>query len=143
MTRLNELRGMGQMKPGRGEIRSRGQSAGIAAVAFVLMLWPVSPVAAHALVVASTPSANAEIAGPAFDLRIQFSDRIDKRRSKLSLLSTTGQAFAVQPLDDASADMLAGHVAGLAAGSYRLQWQVLAIDGHITRGEIPFTVTTP
>jgi methionine-rich copper-binding protein CopC len=29
----------------------------------------------------------------------------------------------------------------LAAGAYRLRWQVLASDGHITRGEIPFTVT--
>jgi len=32
---------------------------------------------------------------------------------------------------------------GLAAGAYRLRWQVLASDGHITRGEIPFTVTSP
>jgi methionine-rich copper-binding protein CopC len=131
------------MKPWRRKILNCGQPTGMVAVAFVLMLWPLSPAAAHALVVASTPSANAAIAGPAFDLRVQFSDRIDKRRSKLSLLSAAGQAFPVQPLDDDSADTLAGHVAGLSAGPYRLQWQVLAVDGHITRGEIPFTVTAP
>jgi copper resistance protein C len=107
------------------------------------MPWPFSQAAAHALVVASTPAVDATIAGPAFDLRIQFSDRIDKERSKLSVLSSAGQAYPVQPLDDDSADTLAGHVAGLAAGPYRLQWQVLAVDGHITRGEIPFTVTAP
>jgi methionine-rich copper-binding protein CopC len=28
----------------------------------------------------------------------------------------------------------------LAAGSYTLRWQVLASDGHISRGEIPFNV---
>ena len=29
---------------------------------------------------------------------------------------------------------------GLRRGVYRLRWQVLASDGHITRGEIPFTL---
>jgi methionine-rich copper-binding protein CopC len=29
---------------------------------------------------------------------------------------------------------------GLGSGAYRLRWQVLAVEGHITRGDIPFTV---
>jgi methionine-rich copper-binding protein CopC len=29
----------------------------------------------------------------------------------------------------------------LLPGEYRLRWQVLASDGHITRGEIPFAVS--
>jgi copper resistance protein C len=29
----------------------------------------------------------------------------------------------------------------MAPGSYSVRWQVLAIDGHITRGDVPFTVT--
>ena len=36
-------------------------------------------------------------------------------------------------------DVLTAH-AELAAGAYVLRWQVLAIDGHITRGEVPFRV---
>jgi len=28
----------------------------------------------------------------------------------------------------------------LAPGKYTLRWQALAVDGHITRGEVPFTV---
>jgi methionine-rich copper-binding protein CopC len=28
----------------------------------------------------------------------------------------------------------------LAPGAWRLRWQVLATDGHITRGDIAFTV---
>jgi methionine-rich copper-binding protein CopC len=115
----------------------------LAAAAFVLVLWPLSQAAAHALIVASTPLADATIAGPEVDLRVQFSDRIDEKRSKLSLVSAAGQAYPVQLLEDDNADTLAGHVAGVAAGPYRLQWHVLAVDGHITRGEIPFTVTAP
>ena len=29
----------------------------------------------------------------------------------------------------------------LTPGAHTLRWQVLAVDGHITRGEVPFTVT--
>jgi methionine-rich copper-binding protein CopC len=28
----------------------------------------------------------------------------------------------------------------LKPGAYKLQWQVLAPDGHITRGVVPFSV---
>jgi methionine-rich copper-binding protein CopC len=115
----------------------------LAVAGFMLVLYPVSHAAAHALVVESTPAANATIAGPELDLRVRFSDRIDKKRSKLGIASAAGQAYPVQPRDDESADTLAGHAAGLPAGAYRLQWQVLAVDGHITRGEIPFAVTAP
>jgi len=31
----------------------------------------------------------------------------------------------------------------LAPGAHVLRWQVLAIDGHITRGDVPFTVVAP
>jgi copper resistance protein C len=111
--------------------------------ALVLVLYPVAQAGAHALVVESTPAPNATVAGQDVDLRVRFSDRIDKKRSKLGLASAAGQAYPVQLLEVESVDTLAGHVAGLPAGAYRLQWQVLAVDGHITRGEIPFTATAP
>jgi hypothetical protein len=44
---------------------------------------------------------------------------------------------------DAPADILASQAQGLIPGEYRIRWQVLASDGHITRGEIPFKVTQP
>ena len=33
--------------------------------------------------------------------------------------------------------------ADLKPGAYTLRWQALALDGHITRGDVPFTVTAP
>jgi len=33
--------------------------------------------------------------------------------------------------------------AALSPGGYVVRWQVLAVDGHITRGDVPFTVTGP
>jgi methionine-rich copper-binding protein CopC len=32
------------------------------------------------------------------------------------------------------------HAEGLTPGDWSLAWQALSIDGHITRGEIPFRV---
>jgi len=39
-----------------------------------------------------------------------------------------------------AADILSATANDLKPGEYQLRWQVLAVDGHITRGEIPFTV---
>jgi len=44
-------------------------------------------------------------------------------------------ALAIQ-----EADHLVGEADALAPGDYVLHWQVLAVDGHITRGDIPFSV---
>jgi hypothetical protein len=43
---------------------------------------------------------------------------------------------------DGPPDTLGGHL-DLTPGRYVVHWQVLAVDGHITRGEVPFTVTEP
>jgi methionine-rich copper-binding protein CopC len=39
-----------------------------------------------------------------------------------------------------AADLLTADLPDLMSGQYRLRWQVLAIDGHLTRGDIPFSV---
>jgi len=39
-----------------------------------------------------------------------------------------------------SPDTLSSKATGLAPGAYKIQWQVLAPDGHITRGVVPFSV---
>ena len=45
------------------------------------------------------------------------------------------------PIDQSGdPNVVAATTAALTAGAYVLRWQVLAIDGHITRGDIPFMV---
>jgi len=39
-----------------------------------------------------------------------------------------------------SAEVLTAKAVGLMPGAYTIRWQVLAPDGHITRGEVHFTV---
>ncbi len=107
-----------------------------------LLLLTVSGGAAlaHAVVKESDPAPNAVVhqSHPRFTLH--FNSRIDLTLSTLTLLESDGAKVKL-PIDKASTvDTLVSHGDGLAPGSYRIRWQVLSVDGHITRGDIPFTV---
>lgn len=111
----------------------------VLAVPLALAALAPLPAAAHAILLSSTPAIGGTVqAGPAA-LELRFNSRIDRARSVLRLTrpdgSRTELAIAAGPGPDilrASAD--------LAPGAYTLRWQVLAVDGHITRGDVPFTV---
>ena len=110
------------------------------AAAFSLIAAAAS---AHAVLLESTPSLNGTVAGPDVPIKLRFNVRIDAGRSRLTLVGPAGSAQVLEISKDSSADVLVTHAAGLLPGEYRLRWQVLASDGHITRGEFPFTVTRP
>jgi methionine-rich copper-binding protein CopC len=99
------------------------------------------PVAAHAVLVEATPASDSTIAGPDIDVKLRFNLRIDRARSRLTLMGPNGQPIALKIADGDTPDRLAARATGLVSGSYRLHWQVLAVDGHITRGELPFRVS--
>jgi methionine-rich copper-binding protein CopC len=95
---------------------------------------------AHAIIVDSTPKMHDVITGPVLEIKLRFNVRIDGGRSKLTLIQPNGTTRAVELPQQLSPDSLAATVPELSPGSYRLHWQVLASDGHITQGDIPFSV---
>jgi len=101
----------------------------------------VPPAAAHAILLESNPSLKSAVTGPDVPIKLRFNVRIDALRSRLTLIHPDGSAQALEISKQTPADTLSAEATGLAAGTYRLRWQALASDGHITRGEIPFTVT--
>jgi copper resistance protein C len=104
-------------------------------------LLAVAPAAfAHAVLVEATPAARSTVGGPDVAVRLRFNSRIDPLRSLLSLVLPDKTVRKLSLDRQASQDTLTARAAGLAAGAYRLRWQVLAGDGHITRGEVPFQV---
>ena len=116
----------------------RGSAAALLALVFLLVI--PRPAAAHAILVAASPAARSTVQGPDVEVRLRFNSRIDGARSHLSL-RLPGKSVRDLPLArQESPEVLGAHARGLAPGSYRLRWQVLASDGHITRGEIPFQV---
>ena len=102
----------------------------------------VAPAFAHAVLLESSPALKSAVSGPDVPVKLRFNVRIDALRSRLTLIRPDGSAQALEINKQTPPDTLLAEAAGLAAGAYRLRWQVLASDGHITRGEIPFTVIT-
>jgi copper resistance protein C len=94
----------------------------------------------HAILKESSPAANATVVGPDVSITLKYNVRVDSARSKVQL-SRPDQSVTELPLEkQVSPDTLSSKATGLPPGAYKLQWQVLAPDGHITRGVVPFSV---
>jgi methionine-rich copper-binding protein CopC len=94
---------------------------------------------AHAILLDSTPAANAKVAAQPVEFTLRYNTRIDHKRSRLTL-TLPDRSTKVLPIAEASPDDGLATSAALPPGAYSLRWQVLATDGHITRGDVPFTV---
>ena len=95
---------------------------------------------AHAVLVEVTPSANASVIGPDITVCLRFNSRIDQTRSRLSVVLPDRSLRPLELEPPRSPATLSSRITGLVRGAYKLRWQVLAADGHITRGEISFEV---
>ena len=95
---------------------------------------------AHAILKESSPAANATVTGPDVPIKLKYNSRVDATRSKVQLLRPDSTVSDL-PLEKQTApDTLAAKATGLTPGEYKIQWQVLSPDGHITRGIVPFAV---
>jgi copper resistance protein C len=111
---------------------------------FIALLSALMPQAdGHAILTEATPAPGSKITGPDVTIQLHFNARIDHQRSRLFLVLPGGEQKELPLGPEQRADMLSGEAKGLSAGSYKLRWQVLANDGHITRGEVPFVVVAP
>lgn len=110
---------------------------------FILFLIAVASEVcwAHAILMDSTPKLNSAVKGPDLDINLRFNVRIDGGRSRVRLVAADGTTSTLTLAPQARPDVLQTHAAGLKPGAYQLQWQVLAADGHMSKGEIPFTVS--
>lgn len=123
----------------------RGVVARLAQVGIVaLALLGVARVAlAHAIVLEESPAPNSVVKGPNVPLKLRFNVRIDAPRSRLFLLLPDGSTRELKVKPQPAPDVLAADAEGLAVGAYKLHWLVLAADGHITQGDILFSVENP
>jgi hypothetical protein len=95
---------------------------------------------AHAIIVWSQPASGATLTKPTMSVELHFNSRIDHRRSRLQLIGPDGKSAALAIATGREPEVLAAAAGGLKSGSYRLRWQVMSLDGHITRGDIPFAI---
>ncbi|MBL6078044.1 copper resistance protein CopC [Belnapia sp. T18] len=116
----------------------------LSSLALPLSLLGAGPAAAHAIVVTSEPAVGAALAAAPRQVTIRFNSRLDHARSRLLLIGADNAQIPLPIAEESDPVVLAASLpATIAPGEWRLRWQVLAIDGHITRGDIPFTLKAP
>jgi copper resistance protein C len=108
---------------------------------FALLLGLAPSLAqAHAILVESDPANGAQVQAGTIAMQFRFNSRIDRDRSRLTL-TRPDQSRTVLPITADGPDDRLRTRAELTPGSYVVRWQVLATDGHITRGDVSFTVS--
>jgi len=109
-------------------------------VAYGIALFAPKVALAHAVLVSSQPAVNSTVSGPEVAVLLKYNSRVDLEHSTLMLLDSDGRVVKVTIESEPSPGLLAAKLTGLVKGAYVLRWQVLATDGHITRGKVPFRV---
>jgi len=112
----------------------------LAIPAAALALMP-GIVQAHAIVLAAQPAMNSIVAPGEIEIRLHFNSRVDRKRSRLTLRQPDGAEIAIALAPDSAPGVLEGPAHVTETGPWTLRWQTLSLDGHITRGEVSFSVS--
>jgi methionine-rich copper-binding protein CopC len=112
----------------------------VIALAFALLFLLPHAAFAHAVLVKSSPAQGAAVKAGDVDITLTYNSRIDALHSSLHLIGPDGKAQTLAVDAHAAANLLVAKAEGLSAGAYKLEWQVQASDGHISRGVVSFRV---
>lgn len=110
---------------------------------FVLLAGLPAPALAHAHLQRTAPSAGARLATAPSELRLTFSEAPALAVSSVRLVGPDGAAVPLGGLAAASGAprVVVVPIRGaLGAGAYMVTWQIVADDGHPTRGQFTFTI---
>lgn len=108
--------------------------------ALLAVLITTQTLSAHAILLESSPPSGSRVSGPELLIWLRFNVRIDQDRSRLVLVRPDQSTQVLTITKQASREKLIAKVTVPQPGLYQLRWTVLASDGHITTGEIPFTI---
>jgi copper resistance protein C len=116
------------------------QRVSVVALAVALLFLLPHAAFAHAVLVKSSPAQGASVKAGHVDITLTYNSRIDALHSSLHLVGTDGKAQTLAVDAHAAPNLLVAKADSLSAGAYKLEWQVQATDGHITRGTVEFRV---
>jgi copper resistance protein C len=116
------------------------RNASVVALAFALLLLLPHAALAHAVLVKSSPAQGATVKAGDVDITLTYNSRIDALHSSLHLIGPDGKAQTLAVDAHAAPNLLVAKATALSAGAYKLEWQVQASDGHISRGVVAFRV---
>lgn len=135
---------MGALASGRirGPSRSRLYVALVAAVGAALVVAPAA--LGHAMLVATSPAADAVVAHAPARVLLRFDEAVATEPDAVRVLDSDGRPLATGPVVQRAPDELALTLPRtLARGSYVVAWRVVSIDTHPVHGAFVFSVGAP
>jgi methionine-rich copper-binding protein CopC len=98
--------------------------------------------AAHAVLMGSSPTANAVLAEAPREIRLSFNERIEARFSSVTLTRTDGTKvqLARPGADPQKQSDLIVSLPALAPGKYQVRWQTTSADSHRIQGQFGFEI---
>jgi copper resistance protein C len=113
----------------------------VPALSILALLFVFEPILrAHAILLEAVPAKDAVVSGMDITVQLKFNSRVDGPRSKIILVLPDKSQRTLFLIKQTLKEFLNTRPFQLSPGLYRVRWQVLAVDGHITRGEYSFNV---
>jgi copper transport protein len=110
---------------------------------FALATLPVTTAGAHVRLQRSSPAAGDTLRQAPAAVRLWFSGRAELSFTRVRVKALDGREVALGPVERIDSSLSAFTVpitAGLAPGTYAVEWQTAAADGHPVRGRFTFTM---
>ncbi len=109
---------------------------------FWLGVW-CAPALAHARLLRESPASGASLEEPPEQVRLRFSEPVDAEFDPVRVFDAKGERVdednaRVDPVD---ARVLLAGLEDLPRGSYRVEWRVTSLDGHVVESAYAFNVT--
>ena len=114
----------------------------ISAMAFVavVLFFCVQTVWAHAYLNESTPRAEEQLTTVPTELNLLFTEAVETKLSLVELIGAAGESYILKNMNSETiSNELRFEMPVISADVYRVVWQALSVDGHVTQGEYRFS----
>lgn len=118
-------------------------SRALCASLFLLGIFSTSQALAHAHLQQQTPAANSEVSPAPQTLTLNFSEGIEDNFSGVTLKGPNQQTITIGKAVRNGTDkkqLVVPLTESLASGLYTVEWHVVSVDGHKTKGQYQFSV---
>lgn len=98
---------------------------------------------AHAHLQSQVPAANSTVTSPN-ELRLNFSEGVEDKFSKVILTTDTGKPVSLKSVTTAADDkkiLIVTPATPLAGGQYTVEWHAVSVDTHKSDGSYTFKVS--
>lgn len=117
--------------------------AGLLWLSVLWLMLSCVPALAHATLLQEMPAGGARLDEPPEEVRLRFNEPVDAEFDPLKVYDAKGDRVDQDDarIDPNDARVVVEGLKELPKGSYRVEWRVTSVDGHVVSGEYGFSVT--